>query len=283
MAFCLRIADCVARVRGDGVPLSPGPDHAPFLCEEVASPDLDWRCAALERSHPSGRRCFAAEGVLEASRLPGGDFLLKIPCGPRLRCETILTPDAAHGRFALAPWPEDAQLTTLPRGFELACQSLLARRGSFLVHAAGLSLGGVGVLLPASSGGGKSTLAGRCGPLEVLSDERVAVSTRNGPRIHGTPWRGTAGRVRADSAPLGAILFLGPHGPPHGLRPLGRAEAFRRLYFHSFPPLWDRTGVAEVLAAAEEIASRVPSGELRLPPTAGPEAVRAALHELGAA
>ena len=184
----------------------------------------------------------------------------------------------------MSPWPAGRTLGSTGQLYEIACISRMARLGgSFLVHACALNLPGIGgVLLPGSSGRGKSTLAALFGEA-TLADERVAVT--RGPDgeawIHGTPWRGTEERISSASVPLRAVLFLGPHEPPLGATPLGRAEAFQRLAFHAFPPLWDRTGVDRVLDLALEVTTTVPVGELRFQPGAETRArVRSAVESL---
>ena len=84
-------------------------------------------------------------------------------------------------------------------------------------------------------------------------------------RAYGTPWHGDGGFASAASAPLGALFFL-RHGRTTALRPLGRAEAAARLFTRSFPPPWDREGVARALDACADAAARVPAFELAFRP-----------------
>jgi hypothetical protein len=84
-------------------------------------------------------------------------------------------------------------------------------------------------------------------------------------RAYGTPWHGDGGFASPASAPLGVLFFL-RHGHSTRLRPLGAAEAAARLFTRSFPPPWDREGVARVLDACADTAFRVPAFELAFRP-----------------
>lgn len=75
--------------------------------------------------------------------------------------------------------PGDPVLATHPL-LTIALLETMKRRGSYPLHAAGLSLGGRGVLVPGSSGAGKSTLSVillRAG-FDFLSDDTVFFETR---------------------------------------------------------------------------------------------------------
>jgi hypothetical protein len=306
---CLRVAGLGIRVRvADGVPLAAGPEHEPFRVDEVAAPDLVLTFADGEARgwFPRGDLRFNAHDALRfyADPTTPGGLVVDVACGRRARCEARLSPEREQAEIRIAPWLPDRTLLTLPRAYEVACATRFARRGALLVHALGLSLPGLGgVLLPASTGSGKSTLGALHPAAAVLSDERVGLRLGPGadsPRtrgdggmatIHGTPLRATGRRVQAIGAPLRALAFLGPHGGADsatgadpatianaacGLRPLRPAEAFRRLAFHAFPPFWDLPGLERALDVARAVATSVPAFELRFVP--GP-AVPEQLHE----
>jgi hypothetical protein len=168
---------------------------------------------------------------------------------------------------------------------EVLYQHRFAREGFLELHACGLALGGVSVLLCGSSGAGKTTsarlwLRSRPG-VRVLSDDRVVVRPRGrGFRAHGTPWHGS-GRYASDlSRPLLAVFFLSHARGSEAVR-LGRAEAAGELLARAFPPPWDARGIATVLESCDRLASRVACFSLAFrPDRSAVEAVERALTTL---
>jgi hypothetical protein len=158
---------------------------------------------------------------------------------------------------------------------ELLFQHRLARHGAMEIHACGLFVGGRVVLFCGRSGAGKSTTARlwrRSRPAtRILSDDRVIVRTRGTVTAHGTPWHGDGGFATPVSGPLGAVFFL-RHARHTRIRPLGRAAAAARLFARAFPPPWDARAVAQVLAACDRVAARVPCAELAFRPDASARA-----------
>jgi hypothetical protein len=153
---------------------------------------------------------------------------------------------------------------------ELLFQHRLAREGALEVHACGVVWRGRTLLFCGKSGAGKSTTARlwrrHARGARLLSDDRVVLRPgKRSVRAHGTPWHGDGGFASAASAPLGALFFL-RHGRRTRLVPLGRAEAAARLFARSFPPPWDRVGVARALDACADTAFRVPAFELAFRP-----------------
>ncbi len=268
----LRIAGLGIELRADG---EPDPPLARFAAPEEEAADLVVVSAAAgdERPWPrAGARRFAAGTTWELREHEDDPGALALRWAPgrgegAVRLEAEVARDWSrclllHERLPAGGAALDAARPLL----ELAFQTRLARlRGGALVHACGLDLGGRGLLLPGSSGRGKSTLAAALPPELALSDERPALAPdpHGRPAVWGTPWRGTAARARPGAAPLAGLAFLGPHAPPFGLRPLRAGEAFRRLCFHAFPPLWDRPGLERVLAELERVVRAVPCVELR--------------------
>lgn len=151
---------------------------------------------------------------------------------------------------------------------------LSARRGVIL-HGAGVSLGGAGVIFPGKSGAGKSTIV-RClasgGDGQALSDDRIIVRETAGAFcMHGTPWLGTAGIGVNRSAPLRALYFLS-QAKINGIRRLEEKEALERLLPVVSVPWFDAEAVPTVLALCGDLVARVPVYELQFFP--GPEVGR---------
>jgi hypothetical protein len=167
--------------------------------------------------------------------------------------------------------PGDAPPRTL--WFNAALLALLLR-GGLLVHAAGAVLHGRGLIFPAVSGTGKSTLSGlleAAFPGSVVCDERIAArrdATPDGAMsrwtMAGTPWASTAGIARKTSAPLAALVFL-EQAAECAIAPISAADAARRMLPQisvdwSLPTLADR-GVA----ALDALLSTAPAFVFRFP------------------
>lgn len=100
-------------------------------------------------------------------------------------------------------------LTMFPSD-QIVLARALADRQACLIHAAGVDIGGKGVLLVGHSGAGKTTAARMMRTAgEVLCDDRIIVRRwPEGLRIHGTWSNGELADVSAGSAPLSGVLFL---------------------------------------------------------------------------
>jgi hypothetical protein len=148
-------------------------------------------------------------------------------------------------------------------------QILLARafadRQACLFHAAGMAIGGKGLLLVGHSGAGKTTAAmllRKHG--EVLCDDRIIVRRRGeGLRIHGTWSHGDLADVSAGSAPLSAILFL-EKADANRLVPVTKSiETARLLAQHVVKSLVTPDWWEKILALIENVAQEVPAYRLQ--------------------
>jgi hypothetical protein len=146
-----------------------------------------------------------------------------------------------------------------------------ARSAALLLHAAGGTIDGAGVLFAGPSGAGKSTvsrLLGNGTSARFLSDDRIMLR-RFGGRLsmYGTPWPGDAGIAINESVPLKAICFL-RHADDTRLRPLRPEEVLQRLLPVASIP-WYESGLAEkTLDLCEFLIDRYPAYELAFRPQA---------------
>lgn len=136
---------------------------------------------------------------------------------------------------------------------------LLAQGRGLLLHASAMLDGGKGYLFAGSSGRGKSTMARLWdGKATILSDDRIILrQQREGFWMYGTPWHGTYPALSPEGCRLSEIFLLA-HGPENSLRLLSGAEAAARLLIASFPPLWDREGMAWTLELLDRLTASVP-------------------------
>jgi MoaA/NifB/PqqE/SkfB family radical SAM enzyme len=133
------------------------------------------------------------------------------------------------------------------------------------IHAAGVVIGGKGLLLVGHSEAGKTTAARMLRKHgEVLCDDRIIV--RRGPdglRIHGTWSHGDLADVSAGSAPLAAILFL-EKANANRLVPVTKGiETARLLVQYIVKPLVTADWWEKILALIENVAREVPAYRLQ--------------------
>ena len=174
--------------------------------------------------------------------------------------------------------PEGVPVRTL--WFNAMLLALLLR-GGLLVHAAGAVLKGRGLIFPAVSGTGKSTLSGlleTAFPGSVVCDERIAVRPVSAPdeaaprwTLAGTPWSSSAGIARKTAAPLAALVFL-EQAPACSIEPIPAFDAVRRML-----PLisvdWKNPELADRgVAALDALLASVPACVFRF--TKSPAAAR---------
>lgn len=150
----------------------------------------------------------------------------------------------------------------------------LLLRGGLLVHAAGAVLKGCGLVFPAVSGTGKSTLSGLLEaefPGSVVCDERIAVRPVATPDVAaprwtlaGTPWASSAGIARMTAAPLAALVFL-EQALECEITPISASDAVRRML-----PLisvdWKNNELADRgVATLDALLAAVPAYVFRFP------------------
>jgi hypothetical protein len=155
---------------------------------------------------------------------------------------------------------------------EVLFSKLLADAGSVIVHACGVDMDGMGILLCGASGSGKSTLAdlfARKQGAAVLSDDRVAAGIRDGRAwIAGTPWHGTSGRAADRTAALERIFFLS-HADKNRTEPLTPSEAAARLASLSVIPYWHGEAAQKALDAVADLAQTAAAADLGFLPDSG--------------
>jgi MoaA/NifB/PqqE/SkfB family radical SAM enzyme len=143
-------------------------------------------------------------------------------------------------------------------------QILLARVlpgfGGVFLHAAGVRLGGRGMLFAGPSEAGKSTLVKMLrGRADILCDDRMIVRrSPGGFRIHGTWSHGEVPEVSPDSAPLETLFLLRQSRDNRLERIEDGRVAVRELLPRIIRPLVTADWWGDVLSLAEEIVRSVP-------------------------
>jgi len=140
----------------------------------------------------------------------------------------------------------------------------LADREACFIHAAGVVIGGKGLLLVGHSDAGKTTAARLLRKQGVvLCDDRIIV--RRGPdglRIHGTWSHGDLADISAGSAPLAAILFLEKANANRLVPVPNGIETARLLVQYMVKPLVTADWWEKILALIENMAQEAPAYRL---------------------
>jgi hypothetical protein len=284
-----RIAECTLRLdgyEGDAVlPLK----YQSFACAGVAA-DVLVTLARPAKSHfPNGPLVFDSQSVWRV--YDQGDLWRYCFDSPAFEPSVYkyLDVDKSYRRGVLSVVGEPKN-GRRPHPLDVPLEQLLVShhcsvRGAIEVHGCGLAVGAEGVLLSGFSGAGKSTSAelwASARPaVKVLSDDRVVIKRKeDGHRLFGTPWHGTAGHARSESAALRAVFFLS-HGIGHRLTRLSPRVAAQELYRRTFPPVWQREAVALTIERCTAIAMEVPAFHFAFQPDAGAvEAIERCLQSL---
>lgn len=183
----------------------------------------------------------------------------------------LLEPDLESGEAYL---PDDgSRLNPLndPLGYplnQILMILLLSKGEGLLLHACGIDDKGKGYLFLGNSTHGKSTMASFWSQnrATVLNDDRVIVRDR-GPSfwLYGTPWHGDFRAFSTRGLPVSKIFFL-RHGETNAATPKRGAEAVSMILARSFPPLWDKGGMAFTMDLCHRLVNETPCFELRFRP-----------------
>ena len=253
--------------------LDPPPALRPFLVARGGDIRLRYRERPAAR-RPPGERLFDSGGVWRVERSRGRlVYRFRIPNRRPPHYKAVVI-DAAlrRGTLALRSRPAAARTSRSTTRSTSCCSSTGSPATAPSRCTAAASCGGAArcssaaARAPASrpprgSGGGTRAARGcsrttgwSCAP----ADARCA--------SYGTPWHGDGGFASPRRAPRSARSSSCATAGPRRLRPLPRAEAAARLFTRSFPPPWDREGVARALDACADAAARAPAFELAFRP-----------------
>lgn len=147
---------------------------------------------------------------------------------------------------------------------QILLSQLLADRDGCFFHAAGLDVGGRGVLFVGHSEAGKSTLAKMLMPrAEILCDDRMIVRRDgDGFRIHGNWGHGEIPIVSASSAPLAAVFFPVKSARNEAVPVTGTAEKAKRLLPCLIRPLETSRWWGKSLGFLDAFAAAIPCYDL---------------------
>jgi len=271
--FALRIGPVCVAFRGELDPsrwtLDAG-HHRFFSPTTLPQVTLQIEWGSTKRR--GGRLAFQAGPVASFYRDAGRWSIRLGEDDGSLIADRVLSLDAsgATGQIVMGPDRSSDPATRYPLEYpleDLLFRHLMAEHDALLVHACGVSWRGAGYLFVGSSGAGKSTTARlwRAAGATILNDDRIVLeASREGLRIHPTPWFGEHPEVGGEAAPLRAIYLL-RQGDDASFERLRPATAAALVFAKSFPPLWDPERTEKTLATLGRVCQQVPCGWLTVP------------------
>jgi len=198
----------------------------------------------------------------------------KTPCNFRLSPEEVIKLDLADEKRVKEYRSDDSfnqNLLPDPLGYplnQILMILLLSRSKGVLMHACGIDDRGSGYLFLGNSGHGKSTMAKLWFEKHatVLNDDRIVVREKNGEFwMYGTPWHGDYKELSPKGLTIHKIFFL--HRGEKNLTVFQKgAEAVTMLLTRSFPPFWDKKGMAYTMDLCHCIVNKIPCYELSFEP-----------------
>lgn len=155
-------------------------------------------------------------------------------------------------------------LTTFPSDQLLIARVLADRQGCYM-HAAGINIGGMGLLFVGHSEAGKSTIVNMLrGSGEILCDDRIIVRRwPEGFKIHGTWSHGELPDVSPIGAPLRAVLFLEKASTNEVIPITSKMQRISEVLSYIIRPLVDAEWWEKTLTVVEMLADEVPAYRLR--------------------
>jgi len=151
----------------------------------------------------------------------------------------------------------------------LALETQIIDFDGIFMHASLVKVGGKGIIFSAPSGVGKSTQASlweKYRGAEILNGDRAAIRFINGNwTAYGSPWAGSSGIYRNDSAEICAIVFLS-QSKGNTVTKLDGVRAFNAMMKGGILPYWSKEKMLSACCISERILSDVPIFEFACTP-----------------
>lgn len=143
----------------------------------------------------------------------------------------------------------------------LGLEEILLARDAIILHASFVRYRGVGILFSAPSGTGKSTQAElweRYRGAEILNGDRTVIRReKKGYRAYGSPYAGSSGIYKNESAPLKCIVLLS-QGTENRIERSGKKESFIRLFRETLVNSWNTDFMEKAMELMRQIVEEVP-------------------------
>lgn len=219
----------------------------PFLCPPHQETDCAIRvqvCSALPAASPGG--VWRGPEYYDCCDCAARVFHCSAPKAAAFAVTRLLK----NGNIEILVLPEYLPYFAGSEGIfnRIGMETLLLQHQGLLLHASLIKYEGKTVAFAGPSGVGKSTQAAlweKALGADVINGDRAALrKTGGGWSAYGSPYAGTSGIYRNDSAPLAAIVLL-RQAKENRLQRLTGAEAFQQLFPQLSVHHWDKDFVAK--------------------------------------
>lgn len=143
----------------------------------------------------------------------------------------------------------------------LAFENVLINHQGFILHSSFISWQNNGILFTAPSGTGKSTQADlwkKYEDADIYNGDRTIIRKIEGKYYgFGSPYAGSSGIYRNDSAPIKAIIVI-EQGPDNVIRRLRGREAFLPLFRETLMNTWNKEYMEKMTDLLMDAACQIP-------------------------
>lgn len=143
----------------------------------------------------------------------------------------------------------------------LAFEDVLINHQGFILHSSFISWQNNGILFTAPSGTGKSTQADlwkKYEDADIYNGDRTIIRKIDGKYYgFGSPYAGSSGIYRNESAPIKAIIVI-EQGPDNVIRRLHGREAFLPLFRETLMNTWNKEYMEKMTDLLMDAACQIP-------------------------
>lgn len=143
----------------------------------------------------------------------------------------------------------------------LAFEDVLINHQAFILHSSFISWQNNGILFTAPSGTGKSTQADlwkKYEDADIYNGDRTIIRKIDGKYYgFGSPYAGSSGIYRNESAPIKAIVVI-EQGPDNVIRRLRGREAFLPLFRETLMNTWNKEYMEKMTDLLMDAACQIP-------------------------
>ena len=241
----------------------------PFLCASHEETD----CTIVLRPSAQLPAC-SQDGAwhgLEYYDCHQGNFRIFYCNSPRTAAFAV-TEHFKNGNIEISVLPDSLSYFTGTAGIfnRIGMETLLLQHRGMLLHASLIKYAGKAIAFTGPSGVGKSTQADlwkQHYAAQIINGDRAVLRMdAAGWNAYGSPYAGTSGIYKNDSAPLAAIILL-EQAKENSLQPLTEAEAFRMIYPEVTMHRWDRAFMEKATDLYLQLLQQVPVYRLACLPT----------------
>lgn len=154
----------------------------------------------------------------------------------------------------------------------MAFENPLLYYQAFLLHSSFISWQNNGILFTAPSGTGKSTQADlwkKYEDADIYNGDRTIIRKIDGKYYgFGSPYAGSSGIYRNESAPIKAIVVI-EQGPDNVIRRLHGREAFLPLFRETLMNTWNKEYMEKMTDLLMDVACQIPVYHLSCRPDQG--------------